>query len=767
MQDHTFRLSIKPLLISLILFLALAIFVKSQFDTIAPLTASAPENVFSAERAFLMLQHLTNEQVPHPVDSKANRVVEERLISLLRNMGYQAEIQAASVCHVSSKKGRTRCTQVRNIIVRIAGTLDDKGILLSAHYDSVPAGPGGSDAGAAVGTLLETARLLSKLPQPRNTIVLLFNEGEEFRVAGSHAFMDQHPYAKQLQIAINIEARGSSGKSILFETGEDSGWLVKHYRNTTPAPLSSSLFYEVYKFLPNYTDLTTYKEYGLQGLNFAHAEREPHYHTPLDNLDNLDKGSLQHHGDNVWGVIRSIKDIDISDVQTGNLVYTDVLGLFIIQWEEASSLWISIGLLVFLLVSGYLTSKQRHLRMPHIIKSLAGMVAILILCGLTALLMQKTAQFFGSTSQPWRVNTLPMQVALWLGVLITGLVTGKWVAKNSLPLELAFGLALGWVLLSIIGSVFIPGISFLFIIPAIICVAGLLVLPLFRFRVCSMATLMVLMAMSAAISFMPAAYILETMVSYDSSVAISVMLSFIVCALLPLLAVTSDSKTPFFKLNCSMSLIAIIALGWTVWQAPYTAWSPQGLNIRYIQNSDNTAFILAGTQNNQLPESLLTALGETELAAKIPWSNTRYHSKETISHEVSATRLSRIESDNLAVGRKLRLTLHANDDHLSDVRLFIPVDAGLDTISTGSGIYHYKNKSESNNGFYEFHCRGMACGKIDMTLSFSRQQPVKMMIAKIVQGLPPNIKKIAQQRGSTAVEADNGDQSIILSEFEL
>jgi Zn-dependent M28 family amino/carboxypeptidase len=227
--------------------------------------------------------------------------------------------------------------------VHIIGSSHEKGILLSAHYDSVPAGPGGSDAGAAVGTLLETARLLSKLPQPRNTIILLFNEGEEFDLTGARAFMEQHPYAKSLQLALNIEARGSRGKSVLFETGEDSGWLIKHYMRTTPAPLSSSLFYEIYKLLPNDTDLTIYKEHGLQGLIFAHAQGEPHYHTPLDNLENLDKGSLQHHGDNVWGIINAIKDIDIDikNVQTGNLVYTDVLGLFIIQWEEDSSLWIS------------------------------------------------------------------------------------------------------------------------------------------------------------------------------------------------------------------------------------------------------------------------------------------------------------------------------------------------------------------------------------------------------------------------------------------
>jgi len=257
------------------------------------------------------------------------------------------------------------------------------------------------------------------------------------------------------------------------------------------------------------------------------------------------------------------------------------------------------------------------------------------------------------------------------------------------------------------------------------------------------------------------------MVSYDASVAISFILGFIVCALLPLLTITSSSNAFFFKLNLALSFITIIAMGWTVWQAPYTSESPQGLNIRYLQQSDNTAFILAGKQNNSLPESLLATLGETELTAKIPWSNTLYHVKETTSYKISASRLSGIENHNIASGRKLRFTLHSKDKQLSDIRLFIPIDTELETITTDDGIYHYNNQKKSINGFYEFRCRGISCREINMSLSFSQQQPVKIMVAKIIQGLPQNIKEIAQQRGNAAVEVDNGDQSIVLSEFEL
>jgi hypothetical protein len=312
-----------------------------------------------------------------------------------------------------------------------------------------------------------------------------------------------------------------------------------------------------------------------------------------------------------------------------------------------------------------------------------------------------------------------------------------------------------------------PGISFLFIMPATIGVVGLLVLKLFRFKACCVQAFIIIFALSAAICFMPVAYILEIMIGYHLSVAISLMLGFIICALLPLLAVSSNANTPLLKLNITMGFITMSAMAWTIWQAPYTSESPLGLNIRYLQNSDDTAFILAGNQNILLPKPLLAALGDTQLAAKIPWSNTHYHVKDTPSLDVLASKLSRVNSEVSAAGRKLSFTLHSTDKQLRDVRLFIPVDTGLDTITTDDGIYQYKNKRESVNGFYELHCRGLSCAEINITLSVSQQAPIKLIVAKIIQGLPTNIKGFAQQRGSTAVEVGSGDQSIILSAFLL
>ena len=128
-KEQSSKFTLKPLFFTLLVLSFLAAFVRSQYSTtIPPVKADAPVDVFSSERAFIFLQQLTKEQVPHPVDSPANRIVEQRIVRALQKMGYQPEIQDSPICW-DSTDGFARCTRVRNIIVNIQGTSSDKGIL--------------------------------------------------------------------------------------------------------------------------------------------------------------------------------------------------------------------------------------------------------------------------------------------------------------------------------------------------------------------------------------------------------------------------------------------------------------------------------------------------------------------------------------------------------------------------------------------------------------------------------------------------------------
>ncbi len=773
-------LTLNPLFISLALFILITVFIKSQFATIPAKTLEAPENVFSSERAYNMLAQLTKEQVPHPVDSEASRVVERRIVGLLRDMGYQAEIQQTQLCR-DSKRGFARCTTIRNVIVKIQGTSAEKnGILLAAHYDSVPAGPGGSDAGAAVGTLLETARLLTLEKQPLNTIVLLFNEGEEFGLFGAKAFMEQHPLAKDLAIALNVEARGSTGKSVMFETGENSGWLVEHYADTTPAPLSSSLFYEVYKALPNDTDLTVFKDHGLQGLNFAHAERLAHYHTPLDNIANLNKGSLQHHGDNVWGVLKRIKDQNLDNVIQGNLVYSDIMSLFIISWAEPTSLWLSLACLtVFIsfwiyrrkMITAETASSNKLTIKQHVI-TLFSPILLVTASALIAYLVMIIVQFISGYHAPWFSNALPMQLAVWLSVVSVCFLVGRALCKFTTVESSLNAISLLWIILSLVSSIWVAGISFLFIIPAfanIICQIILNTIPTKKKNI-RVLVLMITAAVSA-VMFIPVAFTIIVMMGYALSVAIGLILGFVAVSTLPILVLCRDDKNVFNQLLSLTTLFAVISIFWLSLQSPHSTWLPQRLNINYVENGQGQAFISYGYSRAIIPSTLTDSFEQKpQLIKLLPWSRQRSYvaevaipSSDSFPDKTPAFRI--IETKQNGDEYTVTAQIVTDPNNLSDIKLYVPISAKLKSIETNNRSLSYQNERNIRNGYYEYHCRGISCANIEITLHFDDYQTGELYVSSAYPGLPNAMTPHLKARGNTSVPSQSGDQSIRYRSF--
>ena len=82
-------------------------------------------------------------------------------------------------------------------------------------------------------------------------------------------FTEEHPWAKDVGVVLNLDARGNSGPSYMFETSEGNGWLIEQLARALPHPMASSLTVDVYRLMPNDTDLTIYMRHGMPGLNFA------------------------------------------------------------------------------------------------------------------------------------------------------------------------------------------------------------------------------------------------------------------------------------------------------------------------------------------------------------------------------------------------------------------------------------------------------------------------------------------------------------------
>jgi len=297
--------------ISLLLICVLVLLgVLRSYSAPSPVGADAPDVVFSAIRAEAILRELLKENLPHVSGSPYNRVVRNRVAAQFEAAGYETEIQ--SRFHCNPQFGI--CSPVENIIAIKPGSVGKHAVLLTAHYDSGWAGPGAADDGAGTAAILEIARMAADFPPFQNDIVFLISDSEENGLIGADAFAEHHPLFAKVKAVINLEARGVTGSSAMFETGAGNRSIIRMLSKNVDRPVANSLTYEIYKRLPNDTDYSVYKNKGVIGLNFAIVNGVSVYHSAIDDVDHLDLGSLQHHGDNAWGMLKALGERDLATI---------------------------------------------------------------------------------------------------------------------------------------------------------------------------------------------------------------------------------------------------------------------------------------------------------------------------------------------------------------------------------------------------------------------------------------------------------------------
>lgn len=297
-----------------------------------PLPADAPTERFSAGRAENHLQRMA--RAPRHLGSEAHARVLGELVETVQKLGLETELQAST--YLRRRSQRFFGARLTNVVARIPGRASSDGtrraVLLMAHYDSVPAGPGAGDDASGVAALLETARALVAGPPTRHDVLLLLTDGEEAGLLGARAFEASHPWAADVAAVINFEARGTRGPAVMFETGRSSGPLVAALRDVPHRPIAASYSTEIYRRMPNDTDFSIFRDVGLPGLNFAFIHDATGYHTAQDSLERLDRASVQHLGELALALARHLADSDLEDLgaTAGDAIYLNLLGLLVV-----------------------------------------------------------------------------------------------------------------------------------------------------------------------------------------------------------------------------------------------------------------------------------------------------------------------------------------------------------------------------------------------------------------------------------------------------
>ncbi len=436
----------------------------------AVVSADAPATVFSGARALEDLRVIAREV--HPAGSEAHGRVRAHLLARMKELGLEPAVHEGRDEWSEEITGGT----LYNLIGRRRGSANTRALVLATHYDSAPGSYGAGDAGASVAALLETTRALAAGPPLRNDLIVLITDGEELGLCGARAFARDRREDVEVGAVVNFEARGTSGPSILFETSEGNGRLVEAFASGASRPVTTSLAYEVYRRMPNDTDLTVFKAIGWPGVGFAFIRDVKNYHTPGDNLENLDPRSLQHHGDNALAMARALGAMDLTDVRAPDAVFFDVGALFVVRYPAAWALPLA-GLAVVLWAGLAAWGRRRGaVALRRAALGAALSVGVLILAAGAAWGTWAAAKGIHGPA-PFRVMVAMAShpAGLVAGALWSVATAGTLAALGARRLGAAAA-ALGglsvWTILALAGAIWVPGASYLFFWPLLGALVG-------------------------------------------------------------------------------------------------------------------------------------------------------------------------------------------------------------------------------------------------------------------------------------------------------
>lgn len=559
---------------------------------------SIPDTEFSTERALTTLKEIT--KAPHYHANAEHARVREYLISELEKAGLAVQIQKGyvSTLHWGAVKENDSVTYIpagyhmnkpANILARLEGSGNGKALLLLSHYDSakVPSF-GASDAGSGVVTILESLRAyMASGKTPTNDIIVLFTDAEEIGLDGAKLFVNNHPWAKEVGLVLNFEARGSGGPSnMILETNGGNKNLIKGFIEANPKyPVASSLMYSIYKMLPNDTDSTIFREDGdIDSFFFAFIDDHFDYHTANDKIENLDLETLEHQGSYLLPLLHYFADADLENLKANeDYVYVNAPFVNMIQYPFTWILpmlllaaFIFLGLLFFGI-------KKRVLTRKAIGKGFMAMFVSLIISGIVGYfgweLLLKIYPEYNEIQHGFKYNGHSyIAFFVLLTLVITFSVYRRFGSKQAVAGMYVAPLAF-WMLINVVVFMVIKGAGY-FIIPVFFGLISLWLL------IRQPKPNLLLLTLLAA----PAIFLLAPLVQFFP-VGLGSDHVFISCIFTVLLFGLLFSVFGFFRMKRSLALLCLIAaVGFFIEAMVTSSFSEtrqKPNSLIYYQNADD------------------------------------------------------------------------------------------------------------------------------------------------------------------------------------
>ena len=727
--------------------------------------ASAPATEFSADRAVALLGSIAS--VPHATGSPALAEVRRFLLDELRRLGLEPSVPTG-VATRTPKSGLPTIARVSNVHARIAGSHPTGRVLLMAHYDSVPTGPGASDDGANVAGILEVARALRAGPQPRNDVDLLFTDAEELGLLGAQAYVNSGATGDPRRVVVvNLEARGVSGPAIMFQMAGTG--LVEPLRAADP--VTTSFANEVYQRLPNDTDLTAFEEAGIRGLNFAFMDGAAHYHSPTDDLAHVSRRSVQDMGDRVLATVRNLAATDLT-ASAPDATFFPLFGAVV-----SYPAWLVLPL-AGIAVVGYLvllwTGRRRGLSLRGVGRAagtftFVAVGAAVIGFGGWALLTMLRPEFplaAGVHHTGW--------FALGEALLLLGALVAWYRAarRKASPVDVAVGV-LGWLaVFTLVCAILLPGGAYLFTWPTLVGVAAVIAAlrftpagsPARALAGCAAAVPGVVLVLPIILVLLPALDLPLT--------AVPLLFAALLVAVMAGVLEPLPRRRPLAAAALALAVAAAATVGVGAAVLGYDATNPRPVSLAYVLDTDagTATWVSAGGRNQPQVGRLLTGeparLDDRVPSLAGPPMSTGPAPVATGLAEPQVEAVTAGERDGV---RSISFRLRSTEDYVVDVYADTTTHEIVDATVDGQPVAGGRNvPNAGNTGWQWAFVLAPRADGVDVRLRTRGSGPLRIRVVAIGAQLPAGVGAPTLRPDlSLASWTTSGGHAFVVRTFQL
>ena len=423
----------------------------------SPAPTTADPTTFSAERAMTSINRLADE--PHSVlRREAHDRARDDVVGMFTDLGYTPTVHSDPLFDLSNPEDKENFetlpaelqTEVKDapaetIVVDVPGK-SERTMALMAHYDSstveededgvvrkIPGNSyGASDDGYGVAAIVETLRAIkAEGRQPENSLKIVITDGEEVGLVGARNEMRHHRADyENVDLVLNLEARGTSGPALMFETSSNNSAVAAYFLSHVKQPVAGSLFPSLYARMPNTTDMAAFIPEGFTVLNIAAIGDAEHYHHPTDAPRYVDHSTLQHYGDQVLDLAQAWAFDGQAPTLTadGDLHFFQLWRGLTVRYPAAVGT--GLGCLAVIAALGVVAVRARSLRWKRVLGSVWGLTWRAAFASAAAGLVQR-----GAMAMKWAPESGlgPNPLLVWIfagGALIGAGLTAHFVVRR-------------------------------------------------------------------------------------------------------------------------------------------------------------------------------------------------------------------------------------------------------------------------------------------------------------------------------------------------